>query len=133
MVSHTRKYYRLMRYLMAGIFSLCVSVSAAADERWIGVWQAEGTMFALRVALRNEFLQIEPVETLGFIWRNSPGRVDGEHASFNVEYQGVLATIMVELGEAGTAIAKPTRCQPDYHFVCALVQNQQAVFRKIAN
>lgn len=120
-------------YLAATVISLCFSASSVADERWEGIWQAQGTLFTLRVALRDEFLQIEPVETLGFIWRNSPGRVQGENASFNVEYQGVLATIMVQLGEAGTAIARPTRCQPDYHFVCALVQNQQAIFRKIEN
>jgi len=125
---------RVYRTLLGSIaITLVLSASAFADERWEGVWQARGTLFTLRVAMRDDFLQIEPVESLGFIWRNSPGRVEGENASFNVEYQGVQATIMVQLGEAGTAIARSTRCQPDYHFVCALAQNQQAIFTKIEN
>ncbi len=128
-----RKFYRALHCISLGLLALSVATPSNADERWEGVWQAQGTLFTLRVALQDEFLQIEPVETLGFIWRNSPGRVQGENASFNVEYQGVLATIMVQLSEAGIAIARPTRCQPDYHFVCALVQNQQAVFTKIEN
>lgn len=132
-MSRTTKLYRSIAYLGASVISLCFSTTTIADERWEGVWQAEGTLFSLRVALRDQFLHIEPVETLGFIWRNSPGRVEDGNASFNVEYQGVLATIMVQLGEAGTAVARSTRCQPDYHFVCALVQNQQAIFRKIDN
>lgn len=132
-MSRTEKFYRPIAYLAASIAGLCFSAGTTADERWEGVWQAQGTLFSLRVALRDEFLHIEPVESLGFIWRNSPGRVEGGNASFNVEYQGVLATIMVQLGEAGTAIARSTRCQPDFHFVCALVQNQQAIFHKIEN
>ena len=125
------KAYRAALCVIAA--TACMSTSTYADERWEGVWQAQGSLFTLRVAMRDEFLQIEPVETLGFIWRNSPGRVQGENASFNVEYQGVLATIMVQLSDAGTAVARSTRCQPDYHFVCALVQNQQAIFTKIEN
>ncbi|MGJ8688929.1 MAG: hypothetical protein ACSHXZ_05340 [Gammaproteobacteria bacterium] len=132
-MSRTDKFYRPIAYLAVSIAGLCFSAGTAADERWEGVWQAQGTLFSLRVALRDEFLHIEPVESLGFIWRNSPGRVEDGNAFFNVEYQGVLATIMVQLGEAGTAIARSTRCQPDFHFVCALVQNQQAIFHKIEN
>lgn len=114
------------------LLSASIGSHSLADERWLGVWQAEETPFTLRVELRDEFLYLVPVETLGFVWRNSPGRVQGDSAAFNVEYHGVLATILVRLGASGTAIARPTRCQPDYHFVCALVQNQQAIFHKLA-
>ena len=104
----------------------------AAEERWLGVWQAKDTLFTLRVVSKDEFLHIEPVETLGFLWRNSPGRINGDSATFNVEYQGVLATVHVQLGQDDTAIARPVSCRPDYHVVCALVQNQQALFNKVS-
>ena len=106
--------------------------ASAADARWLGVWQAKDSLFSLRVVSSDEFLQIEPVETLGFEWRNSPGRINGDNAAFNVEYQGVLATVHVQLREDGTAIARPVSCRPDYHVVCALVQNQQALFKKVS-
>lgn len=114
------------------LLSSFVTKGFAADERWLGVWQAKDTLFTLRVVARDEFLYIEPVESLGFQWRNSPGRITGDSALFNVEYQGVLATVHVQLGEGGTAIARPVSCRPDYHVVCALVQNQQALFNKIS-
>lgn len=120
--------YTLAMLLLASL----ASQAAAADERWLGVWQAKDTLFTLRVVARDDFLHIEPVQSLGFQWRNSPGRINGDSALFNVEYQGVLATVHVQLGEDGTAIARPVSCRPDYHVVCALVQNQQALFKKIS-
>lgn len=120
--------YALAMLLITGV----ASQASVADERWLGVWQAKDTLFTLRVVARDEFLHIEPVQTLGFQWRNSPGRINGDSALFNVEYQGVLATVHVQLGEDGTAIARPVSCRPDYHVVCALVQNQQALFNKIS-
>jgi hypothetical protein len=117
------------------ILILCsfTNAASAADERWLGVWQAKDTLFTLRLVAKDDFLHIEPVQSLGFLWRNSPGRVNGDSAAFNVEYQGVLATVHVQLGEDGTAIARPVSCRPDYHVICALVQNQQALFQKISN
>lgn len=115
--------------LLLGSFA---NTASAADERWLGVWQAKDSLFTLRIVAKDEFLHIEPVETLGFLWRNSPGRINGDSAAFNVEYQGVLATVHVQLGEDGTAIARPVSCRPDYHVVCALVQNQQALFKKVS-
>lgn len=106
--------------------------AAAADLRWLGVWQAKDTLFTLRVVSTDDFLHIEPVQSLGFVWHNSPGRISGDSATFNVEYQGVLATVHVQLGEDGIAIARPVSCRPDYHVVCALVQNQQALFKKVS-
>ncbi len=121
------------KYTLA-ILMLCslASAASAADERWLGVWQAKDTLFTLRVIARDDFLHIDPVQSLGFQWRNSPGRINGDSALFNVEYQGVLATVHVQLGEDGTAIARPVSCRPDYHVVCALVQNQQALFKKVS-
>lgn len=121
--------YTLIAFLLGNFASQAI----AADERWLGVWQAKDTLFTLNVVARDDFLHIVPVQTLGFQWRNSPGRINGDSALFNVEYQGVLATVHVQLGEGGTAIARPVSCKPDYHVVCALVQNQQALFKKIGD
>lgn len=114
------------------MFSSFANEALAADARWLGVWQAKDTLFTLRVVARDDLLHLETVESLGFQWRNSPGRINGESATFNVEYQGVFAAVHVQLGEDGTAIARPVSCRPDYHVVCALVQNQQALFKKIS-
>lgn len=116
-------------FSMLMLSSIAIEASAA-DERWLGVWQVKNSPFTLHVVVEDDMLQIRPVESLGFQWRNSPGRINGDSATFNVEYQGVLATVHVQLGENGTAIAKPLICRPDYHVVCALVQNQQALFTK---
>lgn len=120
--------YTLSMFMLS---SIAIEANAE-DARWLGVWQAKDTLFTLRVVKRDEFLYLEPVESMGFEWRNSPGRINGDSAAFNVEYQGVFATVQVQLGEDGTAIARPVSCRPDYHVVCALVQNQQALFKKIS-
>ena len=119
--------------LSIGLMYSVTNTASAADERWLGVWRAKDTLFTLRVMARDEFLHVEPVQSLGFLWRNSPGRINGDSAMFNVEYQGVVATVHVQLGENGTAIARPVSCRPDYHVVCALVQNQQALFQKVSD
>lgn len=98
---------------------------------WSGIWNAEGSLLTLRVTHVDDQLLVEPVESLGFQWRNSVGHINGSSATIDVEYQGVVATVLVQLGEGGTAMVRPLSCQPDYHVVCALVQNQQARFRKV--
>lgn len=100
-------------------------------KSWSGVWQAQGTPFTLRVTRQNDQLHIEPIESLGFIWTNSVGKVSGDSATVEVNYQGVVGTILVQLGEGDTAMVRPLSCRPDYHVVCALVQNQQARFVKM--
>ena len=108
---------------------------AQVDSDWSGVWNAEGTLFSLRITQMNDQLLIEPLETLGFIWSNGLGRIHGEgedqSATVDVDYQGVKGTLLVQLGEEGTATVRPVNCQPDFHVVCALVQNQQARFVKM--
>ncbi len=114
---------------------LCASSFTAQAQtpakNWSGVWQAQGTPFTLRVTRQDDQLHIEPVESLGFIWRNGVGKISGDSATVEVHYQGVVGTILVQLGEGDTAMVRPLSCQPDYHVVCALVQNQQARFVKI--
>ncbi|MCB1664882.1 MAG: hypothetical protein KDI28_03845 [Pseudomonadales bacterium] len=102
-----------------------------SHSHWSGVWQVEGSPFTVRVTSHDNLLHVEPVESMGFIWRNTPGRISGNNATFEVEYQGVTATVLVQKADEDTAIARPLSCQPDYHIVCALVQNQQALFVKL--
>ena len=115
--------------------ALCLPIQSFAqtpvDPQWSGIWNAEGSLLTLRVTHLDDQLHVEPVESLGFQWRNSIGHINGNSATINVEYQGVVATVLVKLGEGGTAMVRPLSCQPDYHVVCALVQNQQARFRKV--
>lgn len=110
-------------------------VQAQVDNDWSGVWNAEGTLFSLRITRMNDQLLVEPLESLGFIWSNGIGRIHGgsdeQSATIEVGYQGATGTLLVQLGEEGTATVRPVNCQPDFHVVCALVQNQQARFVKM--
>jgi len=112
-------------------FALAQTVGASLAQQWSGIWNAEGSLLTLKVSHSDNQLHVEPVESLGFVWRNSIGHINGSSATIDVEYQGVVATVLVQLGEGGTAMVRPLSCQPDYHVVCALVQNQQARFRKV--
>ncbi len=123
--------YTALALLLAG----AGSAQAQADNDWSGVWNAEGTLFSLRITRMNDQLLVEPLESLGFIWSNGIGRIHGgsdeQSATIEVGYQGATGTLLVQLGEEGTATVRPVNCQPDFHVVCALVQNQQARFVKM--
>jgi len=123
--------------IMAVVLSLPAQVLAQSGtgltpSQWSGVWNAEGSLISLRVTQLNDQLHVEPLVTMGHEWRNSIGEVNGNTATLDVEYQGVVARVMVQLGSDNTAMVRPLSCQPDYHVVCALVQNQQALFRRSA-
>jgi hypothetical protein len=128
-----------MKYLVRMISlalaaSLPITGATAQDSRttsWNGVWIADGSAFALKLHQQGDRLHLEAIETLGFAWRNSVGVISGESANFIVEYQGARATIVVVKTPTGKAIARPKNCSPEFHVICALVQNQQAGFTKI--
>lgn len=101
--------------------------------QWSGIWNAEGTLLTLKVTHKDNQLHVEAQESMGYLWRNGVGTVNGNSATLDVEYQGVVARVMVQLGEDGTAMVRPLSCQPDYHVVCALVQNQQARFLRLGD
>lgn len=130
---------RAMSYIAPRVIGLMFCVCGVAAQAqtvtpaksWSGIWQAQGTPFTLRVTRQNDELHIEPLESMGFIWSNGVGKISGDSATVEVNYQGVIGTILVQLGEGDTAMVRPLSCQPDYHVVCALVQNQQARFLKM--
>lgn len=111
-------------------FSIHASAQTGTDQ-WSGVWRAQGTLFTLNVRRENELLYITPEESLGFVWQSGVGRIDGLSAAVEVRYQGAIGIVVVQIEESGTAIARAVSCAPDYHVVCALVQNQQVRFEKV--
>ena len=120
------------RILGMALAVTCLHAQAqGASSLWSGIWQAQGSPFTLRVTQQNDELYIEPVESLGFIWSNGIGRINGQSAAVEVSYQGVTGTVLIQLGEGDTAMVRPLSCRPDFHIICTLVQNQQARFVKI--
>ena len=100
------------------------------SSAWYGDWQAENTTFILRVIPDDNRFAVEAVQPLGLGWTSSNGIINGNSGTINVEYQGVTALVMVQLISQNNAIVRSMSCQPDYHVVCTLVRNQQALFIK---
>ncbi|MBU2098342.1 MAG: hypothetical protein KKD00_06245 [Gammaproteobacteria bacterium] len=135
--------HSLTRLLMCSFCIAAPSFSAADDtvdssastqkfdsSAWHGHWQAENTTFILRVVPDGNRFEVEAVQPAGLGWTSSNGIINGNSGTINVEYQGVTALVMVQLISDGSAIVRSMSCQPDYHVVCTLVQNQQALFIK---
>lgn len=112
---------------------LHATAQSAAPSVWQGEWQIEATTFTLRVSTEGNRFFIEPVRPLGLEWTSSNGMIDGNNGTIQVEYQGVSAQVMVQLISDTSAIVRSMSCQPDYHVICTLVRNQQALFLKLTN
>jgi len=112
---------------------LTATAQSAPLSVWQGEWQVEATTFTLRVSTQGNRFFIEPVRPLGLEWTSSNGTIDGNTGTIQVEYQGVSAQVMVQLISDSSAIVRSLSCQPDYHVICTLVQNQQALFLKLTN
>jgi hypothetical protein len=106
---------------------------SAPQSVWQGEWQIEATTFTLRVSTQGNRFFIEPVRPLGLEWTSNNGMIDGNNGTILVEYQGVSAQVMVQLISDTSAIVRSMSCQPDYHVICTLVRNQQALFIKLPN
>ncbi len=76
-------------------------------------------------------MSVRQIESLGFLWTSSDGRIDGNVVTIEVEYAGVKGTIQAELVDPNTAVAFAASCLPDFMVVCLLAKDQQAVFRKV--
>lgn len=117
--------------------SLFASASASANAQedlsmhWDGVWVVEGTLFSIAVAIENEELKLQQVESLGFEWTNQNGKIDGNVVTVEIEYAGVKGKIQAELVDPNTAVAFAATCLPDFMVVCMLSKDRQAVFRKV--
>tara|TARA_R100000306_G_scaffold54529_1_gene51797 strand:- start:46887 stop:47348 length:462 start_codon:yes stop_codon:yes gene_type:complete len=119
-----------------GYLWLLPALAHAAEELysgdvWHGQWLAEGTLFSLELQATDDRFQLLPRTPAGLLWQASEGRINGNSATVDVQYQGVSATVLVQLQSPQSAIARPMSCQPDYHVICTLVSNQQARFIKL--
>ncbi len=74
---------------------------------------------------------VNQVESLGFMWTNQNGEVDGKIAQVEVEYAGATGIVIAELIEPNMAIVTASTCVPDFMVVCALTKGRQAIFRKV--
>lgn len=113
----------------------CAQDSSTADGwRWSGYWAAEGLGFMIEARRDDRRLQISPLDPRAAgLWSIRNGQIKGDSATIEAEYQGVTATVYIELTAVDTAIARTLSCQPDYHFICTLARNQQARFRRVAS
>ncbi|HBN15625.1 MAG: hypothetical protein CMQ46_07495 [Gammaproteobacteria bacterium] len=119
-----------------GCLWLLSALAQAADDSysgdvWHGQWLAEGTLFSLELQASGDRFQLLPRTPAGLQWQASEGRINGNSATVDVHYQGVSATVLVQLQSPLSAIVRPMSCQPDYHVICTLVSNQQARFIKL--
>jgi len=101
------------------------------DGAWNGVWTAEGTLFRIGVEVENGEMKVTQIESLGFAWTNTDGKIEGNVVKVEVEYAGVTGTIQAELIDANTAVVFAATCLPEFMVVCALAKNRQAIFRKV--
>lgn len=124
-----------MRILaLALLIALSSQARAAEDyaQYWNGVWAAEGTLFSVEVTVTDGRVELRQLESLGFQWASSAGKVAGSILEIEVDYAGVSGVIRARLEDANTAIVFAHTCMPDFMVVCALAKNRQATFRKIS-
>ena len=128
------KHHLLKSFAVILSLSLIASTHAQEDlsAHWDGLWVVEGTLFSIAVAIENEELKVQQVESLGFEWTNQNGKVDGNVVTVEIEYAGVAGTIQAELVDPNTAVAFAASCLPDFMVVCMLSKDRQAVFRKVS-
>lgn len=99
---------------------------------WDGEWVAEGTLFRIAVVVENNLMQVTQIESMGQIWTNEDGEVDGNIVRVKVDYAGASGIIQAELVDSETAVAFAASCLPEFMVVCALSKDRQAVFRKVS-
>ena len=116
------------------LIALGPQARAAEDyaQYWNGVWAAEGTLFSVEVTVVDGRVELRQLESLGFQWASSAGRVAGSILEIEVDYAGVSGVIRARLEDAGTAIVFARTCKPDFMVVCALARNRQATFHKVS-
>lgn len=113
----------------------CLPIAANAQQLsqtdWEGEWLAEGTLFRIGVKVEDGILKVSQLESMGQVWSNEDGQIDGNVANVQVDYAGATGIIQAELINADTAVLFAASCQPDFMVVCVLSKDRQAVFRKV--
>ena len=119
-----------------GIFGICAAAStatAAEVNQWDGEWLAEGTLFQIGVSVENNTMVVTQIESMGQIWSNQDGAIEGNTVTVEVEYAGAKGTIQAELIDESTAVAFAASCLPDFMVVCVLSKDRQAIFKKVSD
>lgn len=98
---------------------------------WNGAWIAQGTLFSIGVSIRNNEVIVKQIESLGFEWTATNGKLAGNLVTVQVEYAGVTGIIQAQLIDDNTALVSPQGCTPEFMVVCVLAKNQQVIFRKV--
>ena len=127
--------YKQVIWIFLSTSLLVKGISAFAQDeyfsQWSGNWIADGTFFQIEISVKNNVMVVNQVESLGFIWTNQNGEVDGKIAQVEVEYAGATGIVIAELIEPDMAIVTASTCVPDFMVVCALTKGRQAIFRKV--
>ena len=125
-----------LRSCVATLVVVCLSGAVGAQENsnldWEGEWLAEGTLFRIGVSIEAGILKVTQIESMGQVWSNQDGEIDGNIARVQVDYAGATGIIQAELIDANTAVLFAASCQPDFMVVCVLSKDRQAVFTKVS-
>lgn len=122
-------------------FSSLVNAQDSADAsrinttevQWDGEWIAEGTLFRIGVTVENNIMKVTQIESMGQVWTNQDGEVEGNVVRVRVDYAGASGIIQAEIVDSTTAVAFAASCTPDFMVVCALSKGRQAIFRKVSD
>ena len=106
---------------------------AAENNPWDGEWIAEGTLFQIGVTVENNTMKVVQIESMGQLWSNQDGSIEGNIARVEVEYAGAKGIIQAELIDDSTAVAFAASCLPDFMVVCVLAKDRQAIFKKVTD
>ncbi len=123
-------------FLLTLLLSLGNPLTAAAqnqsEAQWNGEWIAEGTLFRIGVLVENNMMQVTQIESMGQVWTNEDGEVEGNVVRVKVDYMGATGIIQAELLDANTAVAFAASCAPEFMVVCALSKGRQAIFKRVS-
>lgn len=129
------KLFHTMQTRLIALIICCLPFAAGAQQLnqtdWDGEWLAEGTLFRIGVKVEDGILKVSQLESMGQVWNNEDGEIDGNVAKVKVDYAGASGIIQAELINADTAVLFAASCQPDFMMVCVLSKDRQAVFRKV--
>ena len=122
----------ILRGLLAVLLLISGTVHGADSTRnlWNGHWTADAFPIVVRTRASEGALVIEPVRPDGQQWRVTDGRIAQRSATVQAQYRDVIATIRIRLRDENTAIVSAESCEPEFHVICTLARNQQAVFRR---
>ena len=109
------------------------TAQTATPSSWDGEWIAEGTLFRIGVVVEDNVMQVTQIESMGQVWTNEDGEVEGNVVRVKVDYAGASGIIQAELVDSETAVAFAASCLPEFMVVCALSKDRQAIFRKVTN